>query len=72
MYCIGTYSVLSSIKKSLYYNVERNGFFAPLVRLYHKSYKKKLAGPPVYSTGSNEPIVTPPSSNGRTIPFKLY
>ncbi len=29
--------------------------------------KEKLARPPVYYTGSNEPIVIPPNSNGRKI-----
>jgi hypothetical protein len=30
-------------------------FYAPLLRLYHENYEKKLAGAPVYYTGLNEP-----------------
>jgi hypothetical protein len=32
-------------------------------------YFKNLAGPPVYYTGSNEPIHGPKNSNGLTIPL---
>jgi hypothetical protein len=75
MYCIGTlwYSVLSSNKKSVYYNVQRKMVFCSTREIVSLKFKKNLPGrPPVYSTGSYEPIVTPPNSNGRTIPLKLY
>jgi hypothetical protein len=37
----------------------KNGFDAPLAKLYHSIFKKIHAGPPVYKIGSNEPTLSP-------------
>ncbi len=50
-------------------------FYVLLVRLYHKNFFTKLAGPPVYYSGSNEPSLAPqfkwPDNTFESITFFL-
>jgi hypothetical protein len=44
-------------------------FYVPLVRLYHYNFFFKLAGHLYFLTSNRMSLVTPPSSNGWTIPL---
>ncbi len=54
---VGHFDWTKLSQKSL---IRNKGFYVPLVSLYNKNLFKKMSGPPVDYSVSNEPSLAPP------------